>query len=256
MSTHAAPGLTRRTSGWAVLLIERALSLLYPEVCQLCSEAKATRLEGYVCAGCRAKVRRIEPPFCSRCGRPFEGEITQPFECGNCEGVEYYFSSARAAGIASGVVLEAIHRYKYQRALWIEPFLSELLISQARPALAGQAWDWIVPVPLHATKQREREFNQAVRLGARLSAAVGIPMHKHLLRRVLPTRTQTLLSREERRVNVRGAFALHREACVNGARLVLVDDVLTTGATANACAGALAEAGAAEVCVWTVARGI
>jgi ComF family protein len=157
--------------------------------------------------------------------------------------------------LAKDVVLEAIHHYKYNRALWIEPFLVELFVAGAGPDLTGKKWDLIVPVPLHATKLREREFNQAERLGQGLSKATGIPMGKDLVRRVLPTRTQTLLSRKERQDNVRKAFAVNPAKPLAGERVVLVDDVLTTGATTSACAKVLLGAGAAEVCVWTVARG-
>jgi ComF family protein len=149
-----------------------------------------------------------------------------------------------------------IHRYKYQRALWFEPFLAELLIQAARPALRGQNRDVIVPVPLHPAKQRQREFNQAERLARRLGAATQIPVNRRLLRRVVPTRTQTLLSRPERLANVRNAFAMRDGQRLNGERIVLLDDVFTTGATTSACAKVLMAAGAGEVCVWTLARGV
>jgi ComF family protein len=170
--------------------------------------------------------------------------------------MDFQFRSARSAVAARGVVLEAIHRYKYQRALWFEPFLADLLVRQAEPELRREAWDWIVPVPLHPVKQREREFNQAERLAARLGEAVNIPVHGRLLRRAAPTRTQTQLTRQERAANVRNAFVLGKSGCLRGKRIVLVDDVFTTGATASACARVLRQAGVDDVCVWTVARGI
>ena len=160
------------------------------------------------------------------------------------------------AVVAGGVVLEAIHRYKYQRQLWFEAFLAGLLIRQAAPELGREHWDWRVPVPLHPTKEREREFNQAWRLARRLGAAAGIPVQPRLLQRARPTRTQTRLSRAERAENMRAAFRVAPDLDLGGSRIVLVDDVFTTGATTSACARALREAGAGEVCVWTVARGL
>ena len=244
--------LSEEIRGW----LNAGLGLLYPEVCQLCGEARATPAEGYVCAGCRAKARFIQQPFCQRCGRPFEGDITTQFECANCQEMEWHFESARSAVVARDPVLEVIHRYKYQRALWFEPFLADLLIRAAVPVLGQQKPSMIVPVPLHPTKQREREFNQAERLARRLGAAMQIPVNNRLLRRVVPTRTQTQLSRQERLANVRNAFAMRGGQRLNGERIVLVDDVLTTGATTSACARVLTAAGAGEVCVWTVARGV
>jgi competence protein ComFC len=249
---QALGALADSVRGW----LNAGLGWFYPEVCQLCGEARATPAESFVCSGCRAAVRFVQPPFCERCGRPFEGDITTAFECANCREMDWHFAWARSAVVARDPVLEVIHRYKYQRAMWFEPFLAELLIQAAGPVLEGQKPDLIVPVPLHPTKEREREFNQAERLAGRLSLATQIPMHKRLLRRVLPTRTQTCLSRQERLANVRNAFALRDGKLLNGERIVLVDDVFTTGATTSACARVLAAAGAGEVCVWTVARGV
>ena len=236
--------------------VNAGLGLLYPEVCQLCGEARATPAEGYVCEDCRAKARFIQEPFCQRCGRPYEGDITHPFECANCREMEWHFQSARSAVVARDPVLEVIHRYKYQRALWFEPFLADLLIRAAGSVLGQQEPSVIVPVPLHPTKEREREFNQAERLARRLGAAMQIPVNNRLLRRVVSTRTQTQLSRPERLENVRNAFAMRRGHRLNGERIVLLDDVFTTGATTSACARVLTTAGAGEVCVWTVARGV
>jgi ComF family protein len=232
------------------------LGFLYPETCQLCGEERATAREGFVCRHCWAQVRFIRPPFCERCGLPYPGELTEPFECTNCREMELHFISARSAVVARGLVREVIHRYKYRRALWFEPFLADLLVREARPVLQEQHWDFIAPVPLHPLKHREREFNQAERLANHLSAATGIPLNDKLLRRVMPTPTQTQLTREQRAANMRCAFVANDSASLDGARIVLVDDVFTTGATTSACARALRAAGAGDVCVWTVARGL
>jgi ComF family protein len=237
-------------------LLDAALGFIYPPVCQICGNARSTAAEGYVCSRCWQRVRFIVPPFCERCGLPFAGNITASFECSNCREMELHFKSARSAVTAGELVLEIIHRYKYQRALWFEPFLADLLARAAGPELRREQWDLIVPVPLHAAKRREREFNQAERLGRHLSAATLIPLNDSLLRRVEPTRTQTQLTRPERAANVRKAFALRAGGRLRGERLVLVDDVFTTGATTSACARVLLQAGAGEVCVWTVARGM
>jgi ComF family protein len=200
-------------------------------------------------------VKHIEQPFCERCGLPYEGAITTAFKCSNCAELKLQFSYARSAVLSESIVREVVHFYKYHRALWHEPFLAGLLVAAAAPDLARNRWDMIVPVPLHPTKLREREFNQAERLGRQLAVTTGIPLVTNLLGRVLPTRTQTQLSRRERLENVRKAFVFSGKRKLNGQKVVVVDDVLTTGATTSACAHMLLKAGADEVCVWTVARG-
>ena len=166
------------------------------------------------------------------------------------------FCTARSAVAAKGAARDAIHRYKYHQALWFETFLADLFLRAALPELKPSEWDLIVPVPLHATKEREREFNQAERLAGHLAKGLTLPLKANLVRRILPTRTQALLSKKQRAENVRRAFAACNGSKLNGERVILVDDVLTTGATTSACAGVLKSLGASDVCVWTVARGL
>lgn len=243
-----------RANSW----LEGLLALLYPPVCQICRAGRVGADEGYVCDACRCRrngVRFIQPPFCERCGLPVEGAVTTAYECANCRDMRLDFSQARAAVVATGLVMEVIHRYKYNRALWFEPFLAGLLCRKATSGIAGR-FDAIVPVPLHPLKAREREFNQADRLAGALGRAAGLPVLRRSLRRVRFTATQTAFNRDQRQRNMRGAFEVPAGRQLDGRRLVVVDDVLTTGATTSACARALRKAGAEEVCVWTVARGL
>jgi competence protein ComFC len=245
---HPALPATLRT--WA----DTALSFIYPDVCQLCHAERATRRQGYVGENCRAEVRWIEAPFCERCGLPFEGEITGTFECTNCREMELHFTSARSAVTARGPVLEAVHHYKYDGQMWFEDFLAELFVHGARDWFRDNPTDALLPVPLFSVRHRERGFNQAERLARRLSEAVEVPVRTDLLKRVLPTPSQTRLSRTERADNMRRAFALQRPEKLDGRSYVLIDDVFTTGATTSACAKLLLKAGAERVSVWTVAR--
>ena len=239
--------------GW----VEAGLTFFYPDLCQLCRAEPASSGQGYVGLQCRREVRLLQGPRCERCGLPFEGELTQVFTCANCRDMELHFSRARAAVAARGLMLDLIHRWKYSRALWFEPFLAELLSAAAGPTLLQEGWDLVVPVPLHPVREREREFNQAERLARRLARQHGLPLLTGVVSRGMDTRPQTRLSREARAENMRSVFQPGRSAqAAEGRRVVLVDDVLTTGATASACARVLRRVGAAEVCVWTLARGL
>jgi ComF family protein len=168
--------------------------------------------------------------------------------------MELHFVSARSAVAARGPVLDAIHRYKYNAQMWFEDFLSELLVSASREWFQKNSCAALVPVPLFSTRRRERGFNQAERLAIRLGKAVNVPVNAKILKRTIPTPSQTRLSRTERAENMRNAFALKRSGRYEGAKFALIDDVFTTGATTSACAKLLLKAGAESVAVWTVAR--
>lgn len=226
----------------------------FPAVCQICESARAGPGEGFVCARCCEDARPVEPPFCGRCGLPFEGEISGEFECSNCQEMDLKFDFACSAVRANGLIRDIIHRYKYKRETWFEEFLGRLLLEAIDDSLDGSAWDALLPVPLYHAREREREFNQAERLGKWIGKRLGKPLLAGCLKRPQPTQTQTALTRKQRLNNVRRAFALTKPELAAGKSFIIIDDVLTTGATTSACAGLLKKAGAARVGVWTVAR--
>lgn len=173
----------------------------------------------------------------------------------NCGDRELAFDFATAAYRSRGVVRELIHLFKYNRQTHLRHVLARMLREGFRDARLEGAWpDAIVPVPLHPARKREREFNQAEVLAQLVGRRLGIPVADCLRRRRF-TLTQTHFHREERFENLSGAFAVKPGFDVAGRRLALVDDVLTTGSTADSCAAALRDAGAAAVVVITVARG-
>lgn len=237
---------------------DRLLACVYPDVCQVCREESARRDEGYVCGQCRAGVdgvRFIDQSFCRCCGTPFEGEISSFFECSSCRDHHLHFHSARAAVRMTELMKKVIHDYKYHHALWFEPFLSELLLRCGSEEFDPQRIQFLVPIPLHWKRKWDRSYNQSERLARLLSRGTGIPVAARLLKRVQPTPTQTRLTRAQRMENVRGAFVYAGRKPLDGAGILLIDDVLTTGATASECAKVLMRNGAARVDVWTVARG-
>lgn len=173
----------------------------------------------------------------------------------NCGDRELFFDFATAAYRSRGVVRKLIHQFKYNRQLHLRHMLARMLSEGFRDhRLLAEPVDAIVPVPLHPARRREREFNQAEVLGRLAGHRLGLPV-VDCLRRCRYTLTQTHFHREERFENLQGAFALKSGFSVDGRRFALVDDVLTTGSTADACAQTLLEGGAAAVVVITVARG-
>lgn len=228
--------------------------LLYPKKCGACGMAvdeQADRL----CWDCRANVRAISGPMCDVCGDPVEGRFSRRFVCRHCREAPPSFDVARSAILYDGAGAEVVQAFKYRGALWLEELLVDWLEACLETWLAGERPDYVVPVPLHPRRWRERGFNQAVLLAAGLAWRRGWRCCPAVLKRIKPTLTQTRLTAPERLSNVAGAFRAAPVAELNGRTVLLVDDVMTTGATVSACAHALKAAGVSRVVVVTAARG-
>ncbi len=229
------------------------VSLLYPASCEACSAPIAH--DEYLCAECVAGAPRLCAPFCERCSQPFAGAITGAFTCANCHDRDLHFDAAISAYRSRGVVREVMHSFKYGKKFYLRHLLGAWLRETLDdPRLRDENFDCIVPVPLHFARERERGFNQAEVLANLLATQAGAPV-RPLLRRIRYTTTQTQFDRAQRIENLAGAFRLRRGADVQGCRVLLVDDVLTTGSTLSECAGVLKRAGAVAVYAATAARG-
>lgn len=234
------------------LLLEPLRTLFFPAHCAGCGRAVPEGDD--LCASCNSGIEKIRPPRCEVCSQPYSGDIPV-FTCPNCHGEAFHFEYAIAMVRSRGVVREMVHRLKYGKELWLgRIFAGWMCEGLADPRLQGWSPDALVPVPLHPRRCREREFNQAEILCNELSRLCGIPVVLPLARRRYTT-TQTQLDRRGRRQNLRDAFILVKNRDVTNMNLLLVDDVLTTGSTLDACAAVLLEGGAASVRALTAARG-
>ena len=233
-------------------LLEPLRSLFFPAHCAGCGRAVGENK--VFCPECEASIEFVRAPRCEVCSQPYSGE-TSEFTCPNCRGEAFAFDCAVAVVLSRGPVRDIVHRLKYAHEMWLARVLGGLIVRGLRDErLEGMVFDGIVPVPLHPRRLREREFNQAALLAGELSRASGIPVIEPLARRRYTT-TQTRLDRKGRRQNLRDAFILRKNADVTDNNLLLVDDVLTTGSTLDACAAVLLEAGACSVRALTLARG-
>ena len=209
----------------------------------------------YICWDCLADTPRVDPPFCACCGDPVAGDVQHDFICFSCSRQTPHFDLARSAVRYEGVVGEALRALKYDDALWVADDLAELLFACVQAEYPTVVFDFVTSVPLHPARRRARGFNQSSLLGQLLARRMNCLYKERSVRRVRPTTTQTGLTAPQRTANVLGAFRDGLFARLNGKRILLVDDVMTTGATVNACAAALKRGGAESVHVITVARG-
>ena len=217
------------------------LDAVLPEGCQLCAEP----VRGIpICAGCRDDLPWISTA-CPRCGRP----VPWPTTCGSCLSQPPPWQAAVVPFAWGFPVDRLVGRFKYAGALHHGRLLGMLLAG----AVAGRAVDALVPVPLHPARLAERGYNQAAEIARPVGRRLGVPVRASLCRRVRATPAQAGLPADVRRGNPAGAFSAAR-GC-DGLHLAVVDDVLTTGATAAAVTRCLRRAGAAGVEVWAVARG-
>ncbi len=229
------------------------MALVFPDDCRICGRSLVEFSRIPVCRACLGEPAPLEAEyFCVCCRTPFLNRfpLDELGRCSLCRLGLNGFDAAYTFGSYEGALRELIHLLKYGRIATLAAPLGRLLI-EALPR--RERFDAIAPVPLHWWRRWRRGFNQSELLAREIGRATGLPV-RHPLRRRRATLAQTGLTNARRRTNVAGAFQVPGRERVRGLRILLIDDVLTTGATASACAGALKRAGASYVSVLTVAR--
>ncbi|MCA1641264.1 MAG: ComF family protein [Acidobacteria bacterium] len=236
---------------------DAALALLYPMRCAACEAASVERrADAPACAACweATRVSSGDEPMCWKCGARSFAAVAEEFRegvrCRRCD--EWEFTAARAVGAYEGALRASVLSLK--REPHVSSRLANLLF-EARSRTPLDAATRVVPVPLHPERERERGFNQAAQLASAVASLARLPLDEWSVRRVKHTeRHRAGMDARARRETVADAFQVARPRLVGGERVLLVDDVFTTGATVSACAHALKRAGALEVFVLTAAR--
>ncbi len=227
--------------------------LFFPPVCLVCRAGLVKIQDLHLCPTCSADVTLITPPLCTCCGMVFNSKAGDNHFCSTCLKSPYFFSKARAILPYSDKAAKLIHSFKYNgstsqfstfKVLWLRSGLKDDLFSP----------DLIIPVPLHIDRLRERGFNQALLLAQIFFSDQKEKITPHILKRLKKTPHQTTLSGQARRKNMKNAFAIIDKEIIKSKRILLVDDVFTTGTTVNECARILHQAGADEIQVLTLAR--
>lgn len=240
-------------------LARRVMDMLFPPLCLAC--ATEVDAQGHLCPACWSALNFIEGSHCAGCGRPFETDLGPDMRCAPCLARPPAFAAARAVlrydDASRPLILALKHGDRHEAVpafgRWMARAGGALLAAPGLPAHT-----LVAPVPLHRRRLWRRRYNQAGLLGAAVAARLGLPHMPDLLQRLRATPSQGGLSRKERRRNVRDAFAVrgHHAGDIRDAHVILVDDVMTTGATLDACARAVLAAGAARVSVLVLARAV
>jgi ComF family protein len=223
-------------------VIRGILELVFPHFCLGCGKRGVV-----ICDDCLQEVKKIKNP-CQLCGAPQEGPI-----CYFCKDLNLHFDGARAGGLYEGVLREMLLSFKFRGKTELEEILSDLMIKAIPPY-----WkiDCVLPVPPHKKSLKERGYSTSLILGAGIASSLSLPFYPSLLEWRRDVKRQVGLGRKERFLNVRGAIGLTSNEEVKGKKVLLVDDVMTTGATASACALVIKRAKADRVWVLTAARDI
>lgn len=234
-------------------LIPALLDFLFPPLCHICRSFIPDAGEIHICQACRDQLPLVVSPLCTRCGIPFAGAGSDHV-CGRCQTQPPHFDCARSHLLYEGAARNLLHSFKYQYKTHLRRPLALLALEGLERFITEQAPDAIVPVPLHRSRLKVRGFNQAVLLGNIFSARLSMPMLLDGLLRIRQTEPQIELAADQRRDNVKGAFKCARPAEIADRRILLLDDVMTTGSTLDECAKELKKAGANAVIAITVAR--
>lgn len=228
-------------------LKEAILDFVLPPVCIVCKK-HLSPAEKIVCDVCWENLAILPSPFCPAC----KSFLDKSLSCRGCR-EKTSLCAARSLGTFDDYFQKLIHGFKYQQKISLGKRLGKTLGEKLKEDKIAEKFDCLVPVPLHSARKRDRGFNQSEVLALEMSEATNLPVLKELLKRTKNTKDQTKLTPEERIENVKGAFALKIPAEIKGKSVILVDDVMTTGATLGECASVLLEAGAERVIGATVA---
>ncbi len=251
--------LRQKYRGWIAGVLDAAGSILFPAPCRICDQLLTRTSLLPLCEACLASFEPLPQKVCDVCGRPldaFPGMEDERLLCPFCRQKAYGFDRARSYAVYDGALLRAILLLKFEEMAPLGSWFADRLAEVAERAGEPLAADVVVPVPLHPARQRERGYNQADLIARPLARRLRLPCRSVLLVRTKPRPDKLHLSLEERWDSVRGAFATRPGSRVDNLRVLLVDDVMTTGATLDACAQALREAGAKWVAGLTVARAL
>lgn len=238
-------------------LYQGIINLVYPLTCGGCECYVSPFSDNFLCEPCQTRIKHIQPPFCPTCAKPLPSGDNQTLPalapCRECRQDRHYYEQVWSACVYEGVIRQCLKEIKYRSNPRLLPHLSEIMINFAIAHIPIRDFQVVTSVPIHVRKQFSRGFNQSQILGKKLAAFFHLPWQPLLARQRL-TLPQNQLSRRQREQNVKNVFAA-KSKNMRGKKILLIDDIFTTGSTVNECSRVLKQAGAAQVSVFTLSRG-
>lgn len=230
-------------------IFETAVVFLYPAECRVCEEFLGVTSVPYICNDCWQDIQFLEPPWCDICGTPGVNGLCDP-----CAISPPRYGKLRSIAFYQTTLQEAIHLFKFEKKKVLTQHLIRLINARMPIDCSMAAYDFVLPIPIHKKRLRERGFNQATLLANAIAGAEGVPVLTDTLVRHRHTVAQSSLDREARQQNIIGAFGIRNPDLIRGKRLLIIDDVFTTGATIREAVSELWTADPVEIDVLTVAR--
>ena len=230
-------------------MLNKFLNILFPELCPICQEPSSDHKIAPVCTECWHTIQPYEGPGCRKCGRPLVSDVSRT--CGYCLKDEPAFKRAGSFGTYDGALKKAINLFKYYNVKRLSVPLSEIMLLSRMPQV-----ETVIPVPLYIKRLRQRGFNQSALIAGHMASCMGAEPVIGSLIKIRDTMPQVGLSSAERRKNIRNAFEIRNGELIRNKSVLLIDDVITTGATAGECSRVLKKAGAGEVYVMALAYGV
>ena len=230
-------------------MFETAIVFLYPAKCRVCDDFLGVASMPYICADCWQDIRFLEPPWCDICGTPGVNGL-----CDACATSPPRYGQLRTVALYQTTLQQAIHLFKFEKKKVFAEHLIQLINAHIPVDCDVATYDFVLPIPIHKKRLRERGFNQATLLADGIAKAAGVPVLTNTLVRKRHTVAQSSLDREARQQNIVGAFDVLDPDIIRGKRLLVIDDVFTTGATIREAVNELWTADPAEIDVLTLAR--
>ena len=241
-------------------MASQLMGVAFPPICRLCNDSKEAFPDSYICQSCLGNLNFIPHHRCLKCGLPNPSAHTVSMDCCHCAPLKFHFDYAQSVLFADQNSMKLIHKLKYRQATWLARTIARIMLCGCKALFQGQScphgWDIIVPVPLHSKRLKERGFNQSDIIARYLAQSLEIPVRYKSIKRIKFTETQTGFGRAQRFNNIKNAFSPGPQSYeVTNKNVILLDDVMTTGATLNECAKQLKLQGSKSITAISAIRG-